>query len=334
MFDWLKRHFVPHEENDHRPHFLHSGNMLQIIGVVLFFELILFIIPTLNFVNLVKTSNLSSVLPAVLAMGTNNERESNDLPDLVTNNLLTKAAQMKAEDMAAKGYFSHNSPDGKTPWSWIDAVGYQYEYAGENLAVNFTDSKDVTDAWMNSPTHRDNIVKANYTEMGTGVAMGMYKGRESIFVVQLYANPKIVPHQDHENTRLAVEDALKIKVATAATVETKPEPVQTKQTPTVLGESTDSGLSNPQRTPSVLESTLASPRHTTDTVLYVVLGIVLAALFLAVMIKFEHQHPDLVANGLLVVVFVFGAFIVNAYIAKAGDFQTSYTDTSQASAQK
>lgn len=97
---------------------------------------------------------------------------------------------MKAQDMATKGYFAHTSPEGKkTPWYWLKQVGYQYQYAGENLAINFTDSKDVTNAWMNSPTHKANIVKDKYTEVGTGIATGLYEGRETVFVAQVYANP-------------------------------------------------------------------------------------------------------------------------------------------------
>lgn len=335
MLDWFKRHFIPHSGNDHRPHFLHGGNMRQIIGVVLLFELILFVLPTLSFVDLVRHSNLSSVLPAVLAAETNNQRNQNALPGLITDDLLTAAAQLKAEDMAAKGYFSHNSPDGKTPWYWLDQVGYSYEYAGENLAVNFSDSIDVTNAWMNSPTHRSNITKVNYTEMGTGVAFGVYEGRDTVFVVQLYANPKVVPQKS--SARLAIEETLGSKVAEA---EVKQEPLVavTESQPNVLGDETSEaaavGLADPAREPSLLESTLASPRNTANVVFYVVIGIVVMALFLSVVIKFEHQHPDLVTNGLFAIIFIFGVYLANAYVAKAWSTTTSYTDTVQQQVEK
>ncbi|MEI6553150.1 MAG: CAP domain-containing protein, partial [bacterium] len=76
------------------------------------------------------------------------------------------------------------------PWYWIDQTGYQYSSAGENLAVNFDYSKDVVQAWMNSPTHRANIVKAKYQEIGIGIAEGFYQGRPSVFVVQMFGTPK------------------------------------------------------------------------------------------------------------------------------------------------
>lgn len=191
MFKWLKRHFIPHKGNSHRPHFLHGKNVIKIGVLVLFLELVLFILPTLNFASYSRSLNLGAVLPSVLSTLTNEERSKNNLPELSVNPLLVQAAQMKAEDMATKSYFAHTSPEGKTPWYWFDLVGYKYTYAGENLAVNFSDSERVTEAWMNSPTHQANIVGKNFTEIGTGVATGTFKGRESVFVAQVYGKPVV-----------------------------------------------------------------------------------------------------------------------------------------------
>lgn len=138
----------------------------------------------------VRDSMLGSVLPAVLDYFTNTERQKNNLATLIPNKLLSQAAQLKAQDMANKQYFAHVSPDGTKPWHWLDVVGYSYDYAGENLALNFTESNDVAHAWMRSPTHRSNILKSAYTEIGTGVATGTYEGREAVFIVQMYAHPR------------------------------------------------------------------------------------------------------------------------------------------------
>ena len=182
MISLLKKHFVPHEGNDNRPHLLRNKNIRGIVTVILCLELIVFLIPTLAQVNM--KGQMAAVLPAVLTMLTNQERESQQLSTLTVSPLLNKAAEMKAQDMASKGYFAHVSPEGKTPWYWLLQVGYDYVYAGENLAVDFSDSKDVTNAWMESPTHKENIVKENYTEVGTGVARGIFEGRETINSMQ------------------------------------------------------------------------------------------------------------------------------------------------------
>ena len=149
----------------------------------------------------------ATVLVGALTSGTNAERAENNLSVLNENELLDKSAQLKAEDIVKNNYFAHNSPDGKAPWYWLDKVGYKYEYAGENLAINFNESEDVITAWMNSPTHKANIVKNKYTEVGSGIATGTYKGKEAVFVVQHYANPRggIIKTVDASRVVLKVE---------------------------------------------------------------------------------------------------------------------------------
>ena len=151
---------------------------MELILVAHFFQ----IIPTSKF--------LSSIMPEVLIDLTNRNREQIKMHYLEQNSLLAKAAQLKAEDMVSKEYFAHTSPEGTDPWHWFDIVGYDYIYAGENLAVNFFDSYEIDKAWMNSPKHMKNIINNNFNEIGIGMATGNYKGRESIFVVQLFGTQK------------------------------------------------------------------------------------------------------------------------------------------------
>lgn len=128
---------------------------------------------------------LSAVYAETLVTLANKSRTN----DLKVNVLLAKAAQAKALDMAAKGYFSHVTPEGKTPWEWINEAGYNYIYAGENLAVNFDNSEDVNNAWLNSPTHRANIINSKFTEIGIATADGLYNGRKATYVVQMFGTP-------------------------------------------------------------------------------------------------------------------------------------------------
>lgn len=103
--------------------------------------------------------------------------------------LLEKAAQKKAEDMAKNGYFSHWTPDGRSPWSFMTSVGYYYLRAGENIAVDFSDASTLNTAWMNSPLHRANILDGRYTKIGIGIAYGMRDGHSTTYVVQFFAKP-------------------------------------------------------------------------------------------------------------------------------------------------
>src|SRR3989344_1361454 len=137
MIRWFKKHFFPHRGNHHHPHILRHKSLLAVVVIVALLELTMFlgplVLPRLGI-------QLAAVLPSVVTLLTNNIRAGGKLTEVKINNILTLAAQTKANDMASRGYFSHISPDGSEPWSWLEKVGYKYQYAGENLAVNFTDS--------------------------------------------------------------------------------------------------------------------------------------------------------------------------------------------------
>jgi len=132
---------------------------------------------------------VGAVLPGVVAALTNTEREKYAVSPLSRSVVLDEAARMKAEHMAAEGYFAHYSPGGITPWYWFEQAGYVYAHAGENLAVYFQDSEEVVKAWMNSPTHKANVIGSQYTEIGIGTAKGKYQGFDTVFVVQLFGTP-------------------------------------------------------------------------------------------------------------------------------------------------
>jgi hypothetical protein len=134
------------------------------------------------------SSNLNS---SYLLSETNQNRSAQQETALSISPQLSAAAQAKADDMVKHDYWSHNSPDGKTPWSFITTSGYQYQAAGENLAYGFSDASGVVAGWMNSPEHRDNILNAAYADVGFGVAEApnyQGKGPQTIIVAE-YAQP-------------------------------------------------------------------------------------------------------------------------------------------------
>ena len=131
---------------------------------------------------------MAAVLPSLVVDYANTDRANAQTSTLQINPLLTQAAQLKANDMAARSYFSHQGPAGEAPWTWLDHVGYKYVYAGENLALDFYDSSEVNQAWMNSPKHRENILDKNFTDIGVGMAEGQLAGRDSIFIVQFFGS--------------------------------------------------------------------------------------------------------------------------------------------------
>ncbi|HEX5430237.1 MAG TPA: CAP domain-containing protein [Patescibacteria group bacterium] len=114
----------------------------------------------------------------------NADRVSQGLPRLDLDPTLNLAALAKADDMITNHYFAHTSPDGVAPWYWIKNVGYNYSYAGENLALGFQDASDLMNSWMNSPDHRANILSPNYQDMGLAVI----QSSDSTLVVQMFGS--------------------------------------------------------------------------------------------------------------------------------------------------
>lgn len=137
----------------------------------------------------------TNVSHAGLLTSTNQHRASSGLGALALNSLLNSAAQAKANDMVAKNYWSHTSPDGRQPWDFIVATGYSYSMAGENLAYGALTSESTVQAWMNSPGHRANILKPEFTQVGFGYANSpnyQDSGPQTV-IVAMYAKPYSAP---------------------------------------------------------------------------------------------------------------------------------------------
>lgn len=223
----FKKYFIPHEENQHTPHILRE----TAVTVLALLALAMFVFSSIHTAILVTSSDfLAAVLPRVLVDITNESRLENAYLQLTVDPTLTAAAQLKADHMAEHGYFAHVSPDGITPWHWFLEAGYQFIAAGENLAVNFSDSEDVVDAWMESPGHRANILNGDFTEIGIATARGEYKGRETVFVVQLFGRPaeSQVASVPESVAQAPIEDTTEPIPAVAA--ETAPAPERTVET--------------------------------------------------------------------------------------------------------
>lgn len=99
----------------------------------------------------------------------NSERSKAGCGPVSANAQLQTAALRHSQDMAAKGYFDHNSPDGRDPGDRITAAGYRWTTYGENIARGQQTAAEVMDGWMNSPGHRANILNCAFKEIGVGV---------------------------------------------------------------------------------------------------------------------------------------------------------------------
>jgi hypothetical protein len=182
----IKDHFVPHERNHYAPHMLHHRTLVGFSVLLLSVKIASVALLQFSPSDYVEAS---AITPSSVFELTNQSRAQNQVGQLTYSKLLEQVAQAKANDMLARQYFAHNTPDGKTPWYFFDLGGYKYLSAGENLAVHFSDVEPLQDAWMNSPGHRANIVNTSFKEMGVGIARGQFEGHDSIFVVEEFGNP-------------------------------------------------------------------------------------------------------------------------------------------------
>lgn len=110
---------------------------------------------------------ISAVEQAVLNL-TNAERQKAGLSPLQADQNLMASAREKSKDMATKNYFSHTSPTYGSPFDQMKQFGVTYKAAGENIAMGQRNAEAVVKAWMDSPGHRENILKPNFTHIGIG----------------------------------------------------------------------------------------------------------------------------------------------------------------------
>ena len=298
-------HFiVPSRHNNYKPYFLRveavfllSAVVTCLWGGVTFFE---------RELTTRGSVNVAAVVSSVLADLVNSDRASNGLFGLTVSDALTRAAQMKADDMALRSYFAHTAPDGTEPWHWFEKAGYSFTYAGENLAVFFSDSAEVERAWMNSPTHRANLLDPHFTEVGIAMANGLYQGRPTVFVVQEFGTPR--------EQEFVTEAEPEPVVAKTVPVETTPipkplppAPVVPKKvpvTPKVIAKTdtyisvegvpvpTVAGTSSTESAPvaSTLSRLITSPRTTLSWIYFLISFMVILTMMLIVFVETERRH--------------------------------------------
>lgn len=312
------KHFVsrvwayvaPSRANQFRPASLSRDALITVVAITCVVEGFLL---TSLFMQSGAGQFAAAVLKGAIVNLTNSERSVLGLGQLRTDPLLTAAAQAKAEDMAVRGYFSHNDPNGTPPWRWILDAGYDYAYAGENLAVRFFDSSDVVDAWMQSPSHRANVVKSSYADIGIGVAEGMYEGQKTVFVVQFFGTsraalgipasttPAPAPALGKEAVASAAPD-VPAEVAVAEALAQAPVPAYAA----VEGRAT--------QIPASITKVFNSPRTLALFILSLILLFLVAALILATVIHMHIQPVDMLLSGAVVTAFVFSLFAFNGFV--------------------
>ncbi|OGY45366.1 MAG: hypothetical protein A3A24_00370 [Candidatus Buchananbacteria bacterium RIFCSPLOWO2_01_FULL_46_12] len=223
--------FIPYDGNDNKPRILRPKALLTYATLALVLKLI---VVAFLFTVYPNAARLSEIVANRMVGLVNQARAESGAEPLTFDNSLAQAALAKGQDMLAQQYFAHDTPDGKRPWQWIDRSQYDYVYAGENLAMDFTSAELVQDAFMKSPSHRKNILNPRYKDIGIAVLSGELNGHETILLVEFFGTIR-----DDLDTLVVAEPEPNIQTAPAvenpAAVNAAPTPNQ----PAVAGEQTE-----------------------------------------------------------------------------------------------
>ncbi len=306
--------------------------------VIFFFIIILESAMVLSFLDVSVRDFLANFMPNVLVELTNIRREEAEVDELIVDSLLIEAAQMKAEDMAQKGYFAHTSPEGITPWYWFDQVGYDYRYAGENLAVNFIDPYSIDRAWMASPLHRSNVINEKFKEIGIAQAIGIYKGRQAIFIVQLFGTkrertPQLVTITE-QDLIVTLEEEIEEEIIERELNQETGEVMgdiseeeksensfalieKIKNRPTYIIGNPEEIIIEPQYF-SLWARIFSSPFETIAYILFILTGLIFSLTFLKIFFLEKIDLLVLTTNGLIILVIIFLALATNHYLLCLG----------------
>jgi hypothetical protein len=162
---------------------LHSSTLFVLVGFLIIFQIILQTLPYSG-VNILGYA--ANIPPSEVVNISNQKRTDSGLTPLVYNEALSQAARTKGEHMLDNDYWSHIAPDGTEPWGFFVDAGYKYRYAGENLARDFSNPQSAVDAWMASPSHKENLLSEKYKEIGIAVVEGDLGGVDTTIIVQLF----------------------------------------------------------------------------------------------------------------------------------------------------
>jgi hypothetical protein len=316
----IAHYLIPGHSNNHKPKILHISSLFFLILSFVFYQLLLQAFPLTGLKILGYASNIP---PEEVINMTNQKRTEAGLSTLSNNPTLAEAAKAKGEHMLANNYWAHIAPDGTEPWAFFTNAGYSYRYAGENLARDFSNTSSAVDAWLASPTHRDNMLSSKYSEVGVAVVEGDLEGVETTIIVQLFGTqlvdtaPQVPVAEAQASTDTSVatsfEPTLAPSPATAAPiaiVSPKPTRVQVDEAGVV-------GSAKPSQTDRSF-SFLISPFDTTKSMSLVTI-VTLVGVVVVDGVIISHKRISRIGGRSLAHLAFMGMILTLVIIAKAGE---------------
>ena len=312
VYQRINKVFIPSNNNAFWPTFLKPKNLFILAVVLLVIKFLIFS----WFYYYPKTSQFAVVVASRLTELANQERIALGLQPLKINQQLVQAAQQKAQDMLSKNYFNHVSPTGVIPWYWLDSVGYKYTAAGENLAKDFKESEFVHQAWMESSSHRKNILNKNYQEIGIAVVEGTINGEKTVLAVQFFGKstkitasfyPKKITEEKTEKGPLAIS-VEEQKAEDKKEVESKE--INLKG-PLVFQQRENLKEAISEKSQNILSSVKNNSESIVKKFYFIILGVISLVLLLAIFINIRVQYPKLIFTALIFIILIAGIACFN-----------------------
>lgn len=302
-------HFlIPRESNNHKAKILHPSSIMVIASLLVLFQM------AINYSSKLGPDVLgyaSSISREEVARLTNQKRVAAGLSELKFNETLSSAAYTKGIDMINKDYWAHVAPDGTQPWSFFNRFGYKYRYAGENLARDFSTASSAVDAWMNSPSHRDNILNSKYKEIGIGIVEGDLSGSDTTIIVQFFGTSYTdIPRQPVVDSSVSPSASVELKDNDNIV---KEESLQTTDKQTVPVGDVQAIISSPKPNQQVL----ISPFTTTKSISLTVVGILLLVFIVDAFLVSKRRIIRIAGRSFAHVIFL-GMILSIIVILKAG----------------
>ncbi|MFA6410738.1 MAG: CAP domain-containing protein [Candidatus Buchananbacteria bacterium] len=308
----LNNLFIPNENNGYRPKSLRPKSLLTyaFLAVALKFLVVGFL-----FFTYPNQAELSAIVSNKIISLINQSRIEAGVSPLVQDEILAKFAQEKGGDMIARNYFAHDTPEGKRPWQWINKGEYDYVYAGENLAMDFTEAEDVHDAFMKSPSHRKNILNEKYKDVGIAVLNGELDGHKTILLVEFFGtNRSEAANLAATKENVQVEEKTSTTTSVLGQALNQPEPVA--QTPDI-----NSSVSN-QKVISVMPAkaqteTVVDLLIESSNIFFIALMIFLSiSLIINIIVKIKIQHPAIILQSVVVIALIGAMLLVKFHFAE------------------
>lgn len=314
----LEHLFTPTEKNNYRAKTLHISFLTSYLFIIIILAGVFSI--GKNVLGIATDITIQRLYEL-----TNQKRAENGLSTLQSNEQLNDAARRKASDMISKKYWAHFGPNGESPWQFISASGYAYEIAGENLAKDFCCSSDVVSAWMDSPTHRENILRSDYQDVGFAIVNGFLEDEETTLVVQMFGSGKsttptqntLVQQVEAEEKQTPTATILKTTPLVAKRVVTSPilPTLQPSSTPVITPIVYNTGTTFTDHPKSMTLSIFSLARKTTSNLSFMAIIILALALisdlYYAYKLDIIRFNSKNIAHILFVGVMLIGFIIIS-----------------------